>query len=256
MSLYGRVVCRTLLFVSAAIVCSWRSVDAQLSSLGPTTSAARTAPSLWPVTPLRRIYVCPFAMEQGLQEQIQQQAASSVIPQGPMRRMMSSRPRAVDMVTGYDRSVPIGITISKQVADELAKAGLPSVIWNNPGPPPVDGWKLSGQIVSLDEGRSVAKDVIGFGVGNKKIGVDIALSDPATAGGQPFFILDSSDKGRKMPGSLALGAVSGFNPYVIAGKLVASHSGISDITQQSRMAGEIAGAVTDALKEHGQILSR
>jgi len=33
----------------------------------------------------------------------------------------------------------------------------------------------------------------------------------------------------------------------VAGKIVASNSGLADITQQRRMAGEISGAVADAV---------
>jgi hypothetical protein len=44
--------------------------------------------------------------------------------------------------------------------------------------------------------------------------------------------------------------VAGFNPVVVAGKLVASNSGIADITQQQRLAGEIAAAVSQAINQH------
>jgi hypothetical protein len=36
----------------------------------------------------------------------------------------------------------------------------------------------------------------------------------------------------------------------VAGKLVASNSGIADITQQQRLAGEIAAAVSQAINQH------
>ena len=55
---------------------------------------------------------------------------------------------------------------------------------------------------------------------------------------------------------LAIGAVAGFNPYVIVGKMVASSSGISDITQQGRIAGGIAEAVAESLRAHGQLPAR
>ena len=222
---------------------------AQQPTFGPTAAAVQAAPATWPTQPPARIYVLPFAMEPGLQEQLQQQA--SIIPQGPVRKMLADRPRVTDLVTGHDRSIPAGVTISKLVTDELAAAGYPVVFWDRPGPPPADGWRLAGQVVSLDEGSAAARNAIGFGIGNKSIGIDVAISDPATAGGQPFFILDSSDKGRRMPGTLPIAAVAGFNPAVVAGKLVASNSGLADITQQQRMADEIAGAVAAAIQSRG-----
>ncbi|MBM4022272.1 MAG: hypothetical protein FJ284_08540 [Planctomycetes bacterium] len=54
------------------------------------------------------------------------------------------------------------------------------------------------------------------------------------------------DKGNGLARN-AIGAVAGFNPAVVAGKIVASNSGLADITQQRRMAGEISGAVADAV---------
>jgi len=90
-------------------------------------------------------------------------------------------------------------------------------------------------------------------VGNKQIGIDVAVSDPATAGGVPFLILDSSDKGRMMPGTVAVGAVAGFNPAVMVGKAVASNSGVSDITQQQRLADEIARSVAEAVNARAAV---
>jgi len=229
---------------------------AQQPFFGPTDTVNRPGATAWPATPPARIYVVPFAMQDGLAQQLEQQANSSLIPQGPVRKMFSARPRVSDIVTGNDRSQPVGLTISKMVADELFQAGLPVVFWTNPGPPPADGWKLSGQIVALDEGNAVAKNAIGFGAGNKTIGVDAAMSDPSTGGGQPFFILDSSDKGRMVPGTMPIAVIAGFNPIVVAGKVVVSNSGIADISQQNRMADDIARSVAETIRLHGHFLVR
>ena len=219
---------------------------AQPPALGPTSAVVQPAGVTWPTWPPTKIYVLPFAMEPGLQEQLQQQA--SVLPQGPVRKLISDRPRVTDLVTGHDRSVPAGVAIAKLVADELAAAGWPVTYWDRPEWPPADGWRLTGQVVSLDAGSAAARNMIGFGAGNASIGIDVAVSDPATAGGQPFFILDSSDKGRRMPGTLPIAAVAGFNPAVVAGKLVASNSGLADIAQQQRMADEISRSVAEGVR--------
>ncbi|MFM8735014.1 MAG: DUF4410 domain-containing protein [Pirellulales bacterium] len=216
---------------------------------GPTTAVAAPTATAWPAQPPARIYVIPFAMDPALQAQLATEA-EGVIPQGPVRKMLASRPRVVDAVTGHDRSLPAGTSVAKLVADDLARAGLPAVYWDRPEPPPADGWRLAGQVVRLDEGSAAARNAIGFGVGNTHIGIDVALADPATAGGQPFFILDTSDRGRMMPGTVPIAAAAGFNPYVVVGKLAASGSGISDITQQQRLADGIVAAVTDALAQH------
>jgi hypothetical protein len=218
-------------------------------SLGPTSTESAALTVTWPALPPRRIYVLPFAIDPALQEELRQQASSGLVPQGPVRQMIASRPRVTDMVTGYDRSAPPGVGVSRLVADELAQAGWPTVFWTEAAPPN-DGWRLTGQVVSLDEGSAAARNVIGFGVGNKYVGIDVMLSDPNTAGGSPFLILDSSDRGRMMPGTVAVGAVAGFNPAVIVGKHVVSNSGIADVTQQQRLADEIAGAIAEAVNAH------
>jgi len=236
-----------------SLACSQAAVAlGQFPSFGPTASTAQAVATPWPIRPPARVYVMPFAIEPGLAEQLQQQNQNRIIPQGPVQQMLASRPRVIDMVTGYDRSQPMGVTAAKTLTDELNRAGLPAVPWEGPGLPPADGWLLNGQIVSLTQGSVVAKNLVGFGVGNTTIGIDVMLSDPATAGGHPFFVLDSSDKGRMIPGTLALGAVSGFNPAVVVGRAVATQSGIADVTQQKRLAQEISQAIVTALQAHIQ----
>ena len=230
-------------------------VEAQPPGWGPTTTTNGPAATSWPARPPVRIYVLPFPMQPGLEQQLQQ-ASAGVLPQGPVRQLFNGRPRVTDMVTGFDRQAPVGTSIAKQVADALAQAGLPVVFWDQPAPPPADGWQLRGEVVGLSEGSAAARGIIGFGVGNATIGVDAWMGDPTIAGGQPFFVLDTSDRGRKAPGGLAMGAVTGFNPYVMVGRAAASASGINDITQQSRISGGIATAVTDALRQHGQLPAR
>ena len=241
------------LSVWAAIGAAQTEVFSQAPAFGPISSGTKAAPTTWPARPPARIYVLSFPIEAALQQQLQQQAEATLVPQGPVRKLFAERPRLTDAVTGFDRNAPPGVSIAKQVADSLAQTGLPVVFWDRPDLPPADGWQLRGQIVSLDNGNAIAKNVIGFGAGNAEIAVDVMLADPQTAGGAPFFMLDTSDSGRKVPGTLAIGAVAGFNPYVIAGKVVASRSGISDITQQSRLASEITDCVTEAFRLHGQI---
>ena len=220
-------------------------------SLGPTSSTPVAAPIPWPARPPARIYVVPFPMEPGLEQQLEQAAATG-FPQGPLRRMMAERPRVSDMVTGFDRQAPAGWSIAQQVANGLAAAGLPVVFWNRPDPPPADGWQLRGEVVTLDDGSAAARGLVGFGAGNKKVGVDVVLCDPQTAGGQAFFVLDTSDKGRMTPGAVPIGAVAGFNPTVMIGRAAATATGISDITQQGRISKEISDGIIGAMRQHGQ----
>ena len=207
-------------------------------------------PSSWPDRPPARIYVQPFHLDPQVAANLAND--DSPIPKGPFRKAAESRPRVVDVFTGNDRKMPIGQSIAKLVAKNLTDNGLPVVFWMQPGPPPQNGWNLTGQIVALDEGHKVAQNVVGFGVGNKKVAVDVAISDPFTGGGQPFFLVDTSDKGRKMPGTAPVAAIAGFNPVAVATQMVASNSGMKDISQQHKIASEISGEVIAAMKAHGQ----
>lgn len=227
-------------------------VWAQPPLLNPTQQ--RPANNSWPNRPPARIYVMPFHLDPALAQKIDQ--ANSTNNKGPARQFRDTRPRAADVVTGNDRSAPIGESIAKQVAKNLADAKVPAVFWNQPTPPPADGWKLTGQVVALDEGHKLAQNAIGFGAGNKKVAVDVAMADPNTGGGQPFFLLDTSDKGRHMPGTLPLAAIRGFNPITMGAKVVASESGVKDVSQQHKIASEISDEVIKGLKAHGQYHKR
>lgn len=242
-------VVRIVLLGACVTACLLSASAATAQQLGPTSSQSSTARQ-WPASPPRRIYVMPFYMDPALKAEIEQAASKSVIPRGPIRQMLADRPTVVNMVSGNNPDAPIGAVVAKLVADDMAKAGWPVVFWAQPTPPPADGWRLGGQVVLADEGSAAARNIVGFGVGNKHVGIDVGLVDPTHAGGQPFWMLDSSDRGRLTPGTAAVGAIAGFNPAVIIGKHVASTSGISDITQQKRLADEIAASVAEAINQH------
>lgn len=76
----------------AAQALSTSSSVAQPAALGPTTSQAMPAATPWPTRPPSRIYVIPFTMDPALQQQLAEQSAP-VIPQGPVRSLLESRPR-------------------------------------------------------------------------------------------------------------------------------------------------------------------
>lgn len=104
-------------------IASWlaNAAAVQSQSLGPTTTETAAATVAWPASPPKRICVLPFTIDPALQEELRQQASSSLVPQGPVRQMIASRPRLTDIVTGYDRSEQPGVGVSR-LADEIAGA--------------------------------------------------------------------------------------------------------------------------------------
>ena len=230
------------------------SINAFTIAQGPTKSSTQKAAISWPTKHPTKIYVLPFSMDKAVADELAKD--DSLIPKGPLRKAADSRPRVTDAVTGHDRNTPIGQSIAMQVAKNLTDAGLPAVFWNQPTYPQGEGWRLTGQIVNLNEGNKVAQNAIGFGAGNKKIAVDAALSDPTIGGGQPFFLMDTSDSGRKMPGTAPVAIIAGFNPIAIASKTVVSNSGIKDSGQQHRIASEISNEILASMKTHGQVKAK
>jgi len=226
------------------------SISSITIAQGPTKSTTQKAPITWPTKHPSKIFVLPFSMDKALADELAKD--DSLLPKGPLRKAADSRPRVSDAITGHDRNTPIGQSIAMQVAKNLTEAGLPAVFWNQPTTPQGEGWRLTGQIVGMNEGNKAAQNAIGFGAGNKKIAVDAALSDPTTGGGQPFFLMDTSDSGRKMPGTAPIAIIAGFNPIAIASKMVISNSGLKDGTQQHRIASEISNEILASIKTHGQ----
>jgi hypothetical protein len=91
---------------------------------------------------------------------------------------------------------------------------------------------------------------------------DLRLIEVLTRHGVPFVVVGGHRSLRPrgpscfVSSTLAIGAVAGFNPAVVAGKIVASNSGIADVTQQRRMADEIAAAVADAVNARAAVPAR
>ena len=238
--------CSTIIFTSAITTFTFAQ--------GPTKSTTQKTALSWPTKHPSRIYVLPFSMDKALADELAKD--DSLIPKGPLRKAADSRPRITDAVTGHDRNTPIGQSIAMQVAKNLTDAGLPAVFWNQPTYPQGEGWRLTGQIVSLNEGNKVAQNAIGFGAGNKKIAVDAELSYTTIGGGQQLFLMDTSDRGRKMPGTAPVAIIAGFNPIAIASKMVVSNSGIKDSGQQHRIASEISNEILASMKTHGQVKAK
>jgi len=150
--------CSTIIFTSA--------ITTFTLAQGPTKSSTQKAAISWPTKHPTKIYVLPFSMDKAVADELAKD--DSLIPKGPLRKAADSRPRVTDAVTGHDRNTPIGQSIAMQVAKNLTEAGLPAVFWNQPTYPQGEGWRLTGQILSLNEGNKVAQNAIGFGAGNKK----------------------------------------------------------------------------------------
>ena len=86
-----------------------------------------------------------------------------------------------------------------------------------PGTPPLPaaGWLVTGWFEEVEEGKAAVQATVGFGAGSGKAEAAVALSDLATDAGQPFMVLGSGSRTRRMAGGLVTK-----NPYVMAAKFV------------------------------------
>ena len=70
----------------------------------------------------------------------------------------------------------------------------------------------------------------------------LSLSDPATSGGKPFLVLDSSAKSKMAPGP-------GISPMAKGMNLIMETSGLRDSMQVDRLAGQAVDEIIKELKD-------
>ncbi len=80
---------------------------------------------------------------------------------------------------------------------------------------PKEGWLMAGWFEKVEEGRAAVEATVGFGAGSGKVEVEVMVSDLAGDPGQPFLVMGSGNRTKKMPGGLVT-----MNPYVMAAKFV------------------------------------
>lgn len=229
-------------FVARLLALALASPAGLLGAEGP---ASATSSLPWPTAAPTRIYVLPVVVPAEMRAAMEDAEGGRLLPEGPLRKRLKD-------AVGVDQ--PLAYAVGARIAESLKAGGAPAVFWESQDLPPADGWHLSSQVVQFDPGSKLAETAIGFGVGNAELAVDAALADPATAGGQPFWFLDTSATGRSIPGTLPIAAAAGgLNPAVVVGRVFLSRSGLQESSQQKRLADDVAKAVLEALREHGQL---
>jgi hypothetical protein len=82
-------------------------------------------------------------------------------------------------------------------------------------PLPKQGWLVTGWFEKLEEGSAAVEATVGMGKGSGQATADVVVSDLARDPAQPFLIVGSGSRAKKMPGGLVT-----MNPYVMAAKFV------------------------------------
>ena len=83
---------------------------------------------------------------------------------------------------------------------------------------PGEGWLVAGWFNRVDQGNRAKQAVVGFGVGQVNVEIEVVVSDLARGANQPFLRMGSESAVKKAPGGL----VMGLNPYAMAAKFVLS----------------------------------
>jgi len=197
-----------------------------------TVKKAEIAPTndiVWPTKLPAQLYVIPVKVDPAAVADAKKKEEGG-LPKGPFRKMMEG-----DDEDKAEKLKDIQTDITKSLIDKLKDANLPARAWTSPGTPPADGWKLESNIVDLNPNKKLMKD-------NPEIGMVLSLSDPATSGGKPFLVLDSSAKAKMAPGP-------GISPMAKGMNLIMETSGLRDSMQVERLAGQAVDEIIKELKD-------
>jgi len=120
--------------------------------------------------------------------------------------------------------------------DNLRKAGLEARRVPAGAALPAEGWLVRGAFLQVDQGNRLRRAVIGFGEGQTRMQLAVAIDGLSQAAPAPFYQVDTSAKSRDLPG-----AVVTLNPYVAAARFVLAGQDMDKNVKDS--AGKIAESV-------------
>lgn len=122
--------------------------------------------------------------------------------------------------TRQDKAAHLTALMSRSLADDLTKHGL-HVEHLGPGAPrPANGWLVSGEFVSVDQGNRIRRSLLGFGAGQTDLVVRAYVTDLSNASvSHPMLDVMTDAKSGKAPG-----AALGFNLFLAAGGFVLAGS--------------------------------
>jgi hypothetical protein len=214
-------------------------VAVSLCALAPLALAqqlgAPAAPGPAPGAPL--VYVTDFELDAANVKQ-DSNPVESVRPLGgllprPFQRHKDPQQQAQQIVT----------KLADALVNDLRAKGLDARRFPNGTPLPAQGWLVRGVFLSVDEGNSMRRAVVGFGAGASQIELAVAVDNLAAQAPQPLYQVIDSESSHAKPGA---GAAIALNPYVAAAKFVLSRA--DDRKSVDRAAAEVADSVAARVK--------
>ncbi|MBN3752429.1 DUF4410 domain-containing protein [Paraburkholderia sp. Tr-20389] len=108
-------------------------------------------------------------------------------------------------------------------------------------PLPAQGWLVRGVFLAVDEGNRVRRAVVGFGAGQGKIELAVAIDGLPVESPTPLYLTVEGQSDKHAPGAMIK-----LNPYVVAARYVmAGNDQQADIKQA---ASQVAEAVVARVK--------
>ncbi|QGZ59619.1 DUF4410 domain-containing protein [Paraburkholderia acidiphila] len=133
--------------------------------------------------------------------------------------------------------------LANALVNDLRAKGLDARRLPSGTPLPAQGWLVRGVFLSVDEGNSLRRAVVGFGSGASQIELAVAVDNLATQAPQPLYQVIDSESSHAKPGA---GAAIALNPYVAAAKFVLARA--DDRKNVDRAAAEVADSVAARVK--------
>jgi hypothetical protein len=212
----------------------WLCVFAPLA--GAQVLSAPAAPGPAPGAPV--VYVTDFELDAANVKQDSNPVenarhfAGGLLPR-PLSRHQNPQQQAQQIVE----------KLANALVNDLRAKGLDARRLASGAPPPAQGWLVRGVFLSVDEGNSMRRAVVGLGAGASQIELAVAVDDLAAAPPQPLYQVIDSESSHAGPGA---GAAIALNPYVAAAKFVLARA--DDRKNVDRAAAEVADAVAARVK--------
>jgi Domain of unknown function (DUF4410) len=192
-------------------------------------SAVPPAQQPFVFTPGTMIYVSDFELD----------AENFQADQG--RTKIVQRPRLLKKDPATEAKKLIN-DMANDIVNDLKKAGYKAERWSASDPKPDTGVWVHGVFTELDEGNRIRRAVIGFGAGESKMDLYVAMNDLAHPEQPLYNVSESGDSGKKV------GAAITINPYVAAAKFVMEKNAPEKTVKKT--AGEISQDLLAHLKKH------
>jgi uncharacterized protein DUF4410 len=194
-------------------------------------AAPPAQPAPFVFTPATMIYVSDFELDA---ENFQADEGRTKIVQRPgiLRKHQDPATQAKKMVDD----------MATDIVNDLKKAEYKAQRLRASDPKPDTGVWVHGVFTELDEGNRIRRAVIGFGAGEAKMDLYVAMNDLAHPEQPLYNVSESGDSGKKV------GAAITMNPYVAAAKFVMEKNAPEKTLKKT--AGEISQDLITHLKQH------